>query len=156
MRSRETKYRELIPESHYISIWKLVGMPFRICSLIYSIEVWMIKDSDITSLTQLGTLTNRVTLKCDRNGQYFSGSPEYTSSHFMWIWKILVWSGYSSETIYETWQTAKRHLLSFSSIFPASSSSLSVSMGGVMLLYNQVSLPKIDGPNGGYLTQSFS
>ena len=82
MRSRETKYRELIPESHYISIWKLVGMAFRICSLIYSREIWMIKDSDITSLTQRRTWTNRVTLRCDRKGWYFSGSPKHTSLPF--------------------------------------------------------------------------
>lgn len=50
MRFREIECRELILENYYISIWKLVGMLYEICNLIYCRGIEMIKDLDIIFL----------------------------------------------------------------------------------------------------------
>lgn len=133
----------------------------RICILMYSREISVTMDSDITSLTHQGTVIHKVKLRCDRKWQYFPGSPKYTCLPlYVWIWKLLIWrSEYGSKTIYEPWQIAKRafaplfHFFSIFSIFPCIHI---VPMGGGMLLYNQFPLAKIDGPHRGHLTQTFS
>lgn len=53
--------------------------------------------------------------------------------HFMWTWRIIVWSGCGSETIYETWQMAK---WSFALLLHFSSHLLLLSFQFIRVIYS--------------------
>lgn len=160
MRSREIRYRESIPEIHYVRVWKLAGMPSgRICIVMFRRGTWMIRDSDIISLTGPSWgVTGRA--------RTFLAAQSALAHHCMWIWKSLVCrSAYGNKTIYEAWQIAESMCspappFSWQSLHPPLHPCCSYGACHVLakvtpLFYNGVILAKLDGPNNGHLTHPF-